>query len=191
GRGGRSLQTIERDEFRSKHIVIARSGSDEAIQFFRAPSGLLRCARNHEGYSALEALMIEAEAWVAVAFVLFLCLLVYVGAHRRVIGGIDARQTRIKAELDEAVKLREEAKALLAEYERKGREAESEAAAIIASAKGEAERLAAEAKAKMEDFVLRRTKMAEAKIAQAEAQALADVRAAAADTAVAAAEKIL
>ena len=118
----------------------------------------------------------EAEAWVAVAFVLFLCLLVYVGAHRKVIGGIDARQTRIKAELDEAVKLREEAKALLAEYERKGREAE---------------RLAAEAKAKMEDFVLRRTKMAEAKIAQAEAQALADVRAAAADTAVAAAEKIL
>ena len=117
--------------------------------------------------------MIEAEAWVAVAFVLFLCLLVYVGAHRRVIGGIDARQARIKAELDEAVRLRDEAKALLAEYERKGREAESEAAAIIASAKGEAERLAAEAKAKMEDFVVRRTKMAEAKIAQAEAQALA------------------
>src|ERR1700720_4284984 len=120
--------------------------------------------------------MIEAEAWVAVAFVLFLGLLVYVGAHRRVIGGIDARQARIKAELDEAVRLRDEAKALLAEYERKGREAESEAAAIIASAKGEAERLAARAKAK---------------IAQAEAQALLDVRAAAADTAVAAAEKIL
>jgi len=118
--------------------------------------------------------MIEAEAWVAVAFVLFLGLLVYVGAHRKVIGSIDARQARIKTELDEAVRLREEAKALLAEYQRKGREAESEAAAIIASAKGEAERLAAEAK-----------------IAHAEAQALADVRAAAADTAVAAAEKIL
>jgi F-type H+-transporting ATPase subunit b len=135
--------------------------------------------------------MFEAEAWVAVAFVLFLCLLVYVGAHRTVIGSIDARQARIKAELDEAVRLREEAKAVLAEYERKGREAETEAAAIIASAKGEAERLAAEAKAKMEDFVSRRTQMAETKIAQAEAQALADVRAAAADTAVAAAEKIL
>src|SRR6201997_1231598 len=116
--------------------------------------------------------MIEAEAWVAVAFVLFLALLVYVGAHRRVIGGIDARQARIKAELDEAVRLRDEARALLAEYERRGREAESEAAAIIASAKGEAERLAAEAKAKMEDFVVRRTKMAEAKIAQAQAAAL-------------------
>ena len=80
---------------------------------------------------------------------------------------------------------------MLAEFERKGREAEGEAAAIIAGAKAEAERLAVEAKARMEDFVVRRTKMAEAKIAQAEAQALADVRAAAADTAVAAAEKIL
>ena len=135
--------------------------------------------------------MLEAEAWVAVAFVLFLALLIYLGAHRRIIDGIDKRQARIKSELDEAVRLREEAKAVLAEFERKGREAEAEAAAIISSAKAEAERLAIEAKARMEDFVVRRTKMAETKIAQAEAQALADVRAAAADTAVAAAEKIL
>ncbi len=131
--------------------------------------------------------MIEAEAWVAIAFVLFLGLLVYLGAHRRIIGGIDQRQERIKAELDEAVRLREEARAVLVEFERKGREAESEAAAIIAGAKVEAERLAAEAKTRMEDFVVRRTKMAENKIAQAEAQALADVRSAAAETAVAAA----
>jgi len=135
--------------------------------------------------------MIEAEAWVAIAFVLFLGLLVYLGAHRRVIDGIDQRRARIKAELDEAVRLREEAQAVLAEFERKGREAEGEAASIIAGAKAEAERLAAEAKARMEDFVARRTKMAEAKITQAEAQAIADVRSAAADTAVAAAEKIL
>ncbi len=135
--------------------------------------------------------MPEAEAWVAIAFVLFLGLLVYLGAHRRVISGIDARQARIKSELDEAVRLREEAQAVLAEFERKAREAEGEAAAIVASAKAEAERLAGEVKMRMEDFVLRRTKVAEAKIAQAEAQALADVRAAAADTAVAAAEKIL
>src|SRR5271165_2204392 len=135
--------------------------------------------------------MLEAEAWVAVAFVLFLGLLVYLGAHRRLIDGIDQRQARIKAELDEARRLREEAQALLAEFERKGREAEGEAAAIIAGAKAEAERLAVEAKAKMEDFVVRRTKMAEAKIVQAEAQALADVRSAASDAAVAAAEKIL
>ena len=69
--------------------------------------------------------MIEAEAWVAIAFVIFLGLLVYLGAHRRVIDAIDKRQGRIKAELDEAVRLREEAQAVLAEFERKGREAEA------------------------------------------------------------------
>jgi F-type H+-transporting ATPase subunit b len=128
--------------------------------------------------------MLEAEAWVAVAFVIFLGILVYFGAHRRIADSLDQRQTRIKAELDEARRLREEAQALLAEFERKGREAEGEAAAIIAGATAEAERLAVEAKARMEDFVARRTKMAEAK-------ALADVRSAGADAAAAAAEKIL
>jgi F-type H+-transporting ATPase subunit b len=135
--------------------------------------------------------MIEAEAWVAVAFVLFLGILVYVGAHRRVIDGIDQRQARIKAELEEARRLREEAQALLVEYQRKRHDADREAEAIIATANAEAERLAAEGKARLEDFVARRTKMAETKIAQAEAQALADVRSSAADAAVAAAEKIL
>ena len=135
--------------------------------------------------------MLEAEAWVAIAFVIFLGLLVYLGAHRRVIDGIDQRQARIKTELDEARRLREEAQALLAEYQRKHGEADREAEAIIASANVEAERLAAEGKARMEDFVTRRTKMAETKIAQAEAQALAEVRSAAADAAVAAAAKIL
>jgi F-type H+-transporting ATPase subunit b len=131
------------------------------------------------------------EGWVAIGFLLFLGLLAYLGVHRKLVTSLDARQARIKAELDEAARLRREAEALLAEFERKGREAEREAEAIIASAKVEAERHAAEAKLRMEDFVARRTKMAETKIAQAEAQALADVRAAAADAAVAAAEKIL
>jgi F-type H+-transporting ATPase subunit b len=135
--------------------------------------------------------MPEAEAWVAIAFVIFLGLLVYLGAHRRVIDALDNRQARIKAELDEARRLRDEAQTLLADYQRKQKEADREAEAIIASASAEAERLAAEAKTRMEDFVARRTKMAEGKIAQAEAQALADVRAAAADAAVAAAGKIL
>jgi F-type H+-transporting ATPase subunit b len=135
--------------------------------------------------------MMETENWVAVAFLCFLGLLAYLGAHRKALEAIDARQARIKSELDDARRLREEAQALLAEFERKGREAETEAEAIIAGAKVEAERLAAEAKSRTEDFVARRTKMAEAKIVQAEAQAVADVRAAAADAAVAAAEKIL
>jgi F-type H+-transporting ATPase subunit b len=131
------------------------------------------------------------EAWVAIGFVCFLALLAYLGLHRKIVGALDQRQARIRAELDEAARLRQEAEALLAEFECKGLEAEHEAEAIIASAKAEAERHAAEAKQRMEDFVVRRTKMAEAKIAQAEAQALADVRAAAADAAVAAAETIL
>jgi len=131
------------------------------------------------------------ETWVALAFVCFILLLAYLGAHRRVIDSLDSRQARIRSELDEASKLRQEAQALLAEFERKGHEAENEAAAIIAGAKAEAERLAAEAKTKAEEFVTRRTKMAEAKIAQAESQALADVRSAAAEAAVTAAEKIL
>src|SRR5205807_4357583 len=87
--------------------------------------------------------------------------------------------------------LKEEAAALLAEYRRKQQTAEREAAQIVAGAKAEADRLAVEARTRMDEFVARRTKMAETKIAQAEAQALADVRAAAAEAAVAAAEKIL
>jgi F-type H+-transporting ATPase subunit b len=135
--------------------------------------------------------MFEAEFWVAVAFVMFGGILAYFQVHKLITRNIDERRDRIKAELDDARRLKDEAQALLAQYQRKQAEAEREAAAIIASAKAEAERLAFEANAKMEDFVARRTKMAESKIAQAEAQALADVRAAAADAAVAAAETIL
>jgi F-type H+-transporting ATPase subunit b len=133
----------------------------------------------------------EAEFWVAVAFVLFLAALGKMGVHRTMLSALDTRASRIKGELDDARRLRDEAQSVLADYQRKRQEAEKEAAAIIENAKAEAERLAAEAKIKVEDFVARRTKMAETKIAQAEAQAIADVRAAAADAAVAAAEKIL
>jgi F-type H+-transporting ATPase subunit b len=137
--------------------------------------------------------MIElgAEFWVAVAFVVFLGGLIYLGVHEMMLKFIDQRRDKIKAELDEARRLKEEAQALLAQYQRKQREAEQEAAAILAGATAEAERMMAEAKVKMEEFVARRGKMAEAKIAQAEAQAVADVRAAAAEAAVSAAEKIL
>jgi F-type H+-transporting ATPase subunit b len=134
---------------------------------------------------------LDAEFWVAVAFVVFLGGLVYLGVHEMMVKYIDQRRDRIKAELDEALRLKEEAQALLAQYQRKQREAEQEAAAIIAGAVAEAERMMAEAKTKMEEFIARRGKMAESKIAQAEAQALADVRAAAAEAAVSAAEKIL
>lgn len=133
----------------------------------------------------------EPEFWVAVAFVIFVGVLVRLGVPRLLASALDDRAARIKAELDEASRLRQEAQALLAEYQRRRTEADREADAIIVAAKDEAERLATDAKTKVEEFVSRRTKMAETKIAQAEAQALADVRAAAADAAVAAAEKIL
>jgi F-type H+-transporting ATPase subunit b len=133
----------------------------------------------------------EPENWVAIAFVIFIGVLLYVGAHKKVIDALDHRSARIKNELDEARKLRDEAAALLAEYQKKQREAEREAQAIVTEAKAEAERVAAESHAKVEEFVARRTKLAETKISQAEAQALADVRAAAAEAAVTAAETIL
>ena len=138
----------------------------------------------------LEALH-EPETWVAIAFVIFVAGLGYLGVHKTLAKSLDSRADRIKAELDEAARLKSEALALLAEYQRKRQDAEKEAQSIIAGAKAEADRLAVESKAKAEEFVTRRTKMAETKIAQAEAQAVAEVRAAAADAAVAAAETLL
>jgi F-type H+-transporting ATPase subunit b len=133
----------------------------------------------------------EPEFWVAVAFVILMAVFAYFGIPRTVLKTLDNRSARIKAELDDARRLKEEAAKLLAEYKVRHAAAEREAQDIIASAKAEAERIASEAKAKMEDFVTRRTKTAESKIALAEAQALADVRAAAAEAAVTAASTIL
>ncbi|MGA0563219.1 ATP F0F1 synthase subunit B [Ancylobacter sp. VNQ12] len=129
--------------------------------------------------------------WVAVAFVIFMGILAKAGAFSGILAKLDARGDRIRQDLEEARRLKEEAQKLVAEYKRRQREAEAEAEAIISTAKVEAERLASEAKQKLEDLIVRRTKLAEQKIAQAEAQALADVKAAAADAAVKAAEVLL
>ena len=136
-------------------------------------------------------LFAEPEFWVAVAFVVLMGLFAYLGVHKTVLATLDHRSARIKAELDDARRLKDEAAKLLAEYKARRASAEREAEEIIAAAKAEAERIATEAKAKLEDFVARRTKTAESKIALAEAQALADVRAAAADAAILAASTIL
>lgn len=133
----------------------------------------------------------SAEFWVLVAFVLFVALLVYLGVPSKVAGALDSRAAKIKADLDEARLLREEAAQVLADYKRKREEAEAEARAIVESAKKDAAAFSADAKAKAEEFVARRTKAAEQKIALAESQAVAEVRAAAADAAVAAAERVL
>ena len=133
----------------------------------------------------------EAETWVAIAFIILMGLFAYLGIHRTVLKALDNRSARIKAELDEARRLKDEAAKVLAEYKARRAGAEREAEEIVTAAKAEAQRIAAEAKVKMEDFVARRTKTAESKIALAEAQAVADVRAAAAEAAVAAASTVL
>ena len=133
----------------------------------------------------------EPEFWVAVAFFILMGVFAYLGVHRTVLTTLDHRRDRIKAELDDARRIKEEAAKVLEQYKARRASAEREAAEIITGARAEAERIASEAKTKMEDFVARRTKTAENKIALAEAQALADVRAAAADAAIAAASTIL
>ena len=133
----------------------------------------------------------EAEFWVAVAFVLMLGIFGYFGVHRVILAALDNRSLRIRKDLDDARRLKEEAQSLVAEYRARRECAEREAQEIVAAAQADAERIAVEAKAKMEDFVARRTKTAESKIALAEAQALADVRAAAVEAAVAAASTVL
>ncbi|MGY3236359.1 F-type H+-transporting ATPase subunit b [Bradyrhizobium sp. USDA 4472] len=133
----------------------------------------------------------EPETWVAVAFLILMVVFGYLGVFKKAMAALDHRADRIKAELDDATRLKQEAAKVLADYKARSASAEREAADIIANARSEAERIATEAKAKMEDFVARRTKTAESKIALAEAQALADVRAAAAEAAVQAASTIL
>lgn len=133
----------------------------------------------------------DPETWVAIAFVILMVVFGYLGVFKQAMAALDKRAERIKAELDDATRLKQEAAKVLADYKARSASAEREAADIIANAKSEAERIATEAKAKMEDFVARRTKTAESKIALAEAQALADVRAAAAEAAVQAASTIL
>jgi F-type H+-transporting ATPase subunit b len=128
-----------------------------------------------------------AEFWVAVSFFIFVGLLIWKGVPGMITSALDARADKIKAQLDEAQKLREEAQILLAEYERKRKDAEKEAQSIVDQAEKEAESFAVEARVKLKDSMARRTKMAEDKIAQAEAQAVKEVRAAAADLAITAA----
>jgi F-type H+-transporting ATPase subunit b len=136
-------------------------------------------------------MFLEAEFWVAVSFFIFAAIVWKVGGFRAITEGLDQRGKRIQAELDEAKRLREEAAQVLADYQKRRGEAEREAQEIVALAKEEAQRAADEAHQRMQDFVKRRTAAAETKIAQAEAQATAQVRAAAADAAIEVSETIL
>ena len=132
-----------------------------------------------------------ATVWVALALLTFIGILVYVKVPGKLTSALDQRSAKIRSELEEARRLREEAAALLAEYQKKRGEAEAEAAAIVAQAKRESEALAVEARARLEDYVTRRTKAVEQRITQAETQAIAEVKSRAIDVATAAATRIL
>ena len=128
--------------------------------------------------------------WEALAFIVFIGIVLRYG-YRRVVGILDARSEKIQTELDEARVLREDAQALLANYQRKQRDAEKEAQAIVEQAKEEAGRLRTRAEADLQETLARREQAALDKIARAEAQALQDVRDNAIDAAVAAAQALI
>ena len=133
----------------------------------------------------------DATFFALVGLIIFLAVLVYLKVPGMLAKSLDQRSDKIREDLAEAKRLREEAQHVLAEYQRKRKEAEAEAASIIASAEREAAALTAEAKQKTEEFVARRTALSEQKIKQAEADAVNAVRSAAVDLAVSAAEKVL
>ena len=125
------------------------------------------------------------------ALLVFIALLVYLKVPGKIVAALDERSNKIRSQLEDARRLREEAQALLADYQRRRSEAETEAEAIVAQARREAEALTEEARVRMQDFVARRTKAVEDRIAQAEAQAVSEVRNRAVDVATAAAARIL
>jgi F-type H+-transporting ATPase subunit b len=133
----------------------------------------------------------EAETWVALGFVLVVLILVWKGVPKIVGKLLDDRAAIIKAEIQEARRLREEAASVLADYKRKAANAEKEAEAIVTEARADAERFAAESRAALTTQIAHRAQQAQDKIAQAETAALNEIRAAAADAAAAAAEKLI
>lgn len=136
-------------------------------------------------------MLASTDFWVVVSFIAFFAIVFYLKVPGMISKALDDRAEKIRRELDEARRLREEAQAVLADYQRRAREAEEEAKGIIDQSRREAEALEAEAELRLKDSLERRTRLAEEKIARAEAQAIADVRSTAIDVAVAAAEAIL
>lgn len=132
-----------------------------------------------------------ATIWATIALVIFIGIAIYAGIHKTIAKMLDDRIKKIETDLAEAEQLRKEAKALLDDYARRREEAEKEAQSIIDAAREEAFRLTAEAKDSLEAMVARREKAVNDKIAQAEAQAIAEVRARSADLAVEAARVVL
>lgn len=136
------------------------------------------------------SLFTDPTFWVAGSFVVFVGGVMYAKAHKKIAGMLDERTAAIRVQLDEAQSLREEAEKLLNEYQRKQRDAEKEAADMVAQAQEDAKIMAKEAKADIDAMIRRRTRAAEEKIAQAEASAVKEVKAVAVNVAVSAATAV-
>jgi len=133
----------------------------------------------------------DSKLWVLIPLLLFFAFIFKKGAHKAIGASLDERANKIKAELDESKRLREEAQALLASYQRKQKDAEAQAEEIIKQARADAENMAAQARKDLSERLERRAAQAEAKIASAEAQAMAEVKAKAADMALETARNLL
>ncbi len=133
---------------------------------------------------------LEAEFWLTVAFIIFVGLLIR-PVTRMITSALDDRSDAIAKELDEAARLAEEARAALADYQRKQRDAVKEAGEILARAEAEAQRLGADAARDLAAALERREQLAIEKIAQAEARAIDEVRNAAVDIALGATRKLI
>src|SRR5438874_2444247 len=136
-------------------------------------------------------LLHDPEFWVAVGFVMVIALLLWKGVPGMVGKMLDQRAAVIAAELEEARRLRTEAAALLADYQKRAAGAEAEARSIVAAATAEAAQFQKDSRAALEAQIARRAAAAQDKIAQAEAAALNEIRGLAADTAVNAAQKLI
>ena len=132
----------------------------------------------------------EPEFWVLVAVLVFIAI-VWKPVRRSLLGGLDARATRIREELEAARNLREEAERTLAAYQQKQREGAAEAEAIVAHARAEAERIAAQTARDLEEMLQRRRRLAEERIAQEEAKAVAEIRSVTVDLAISAARQVI
>ena len=133
---------------------------------------------------------ITPEISVAIAFVIFVALVLWKGT-RRITDGLDKRAERIRNQLNETQNLREEAQAALASYQRQQRDALAEAEQIIAQAEAEAERLKEHAEGVLAATIKRREEQAVQRIAQAEASAIQDVRDQAVELAIGVATKLI
>lgn len=134
---------------------------------------------------------LDAEFWAVIALVIFLAVIVYLRVPGMLTKALDGQIKKIETDLAEAARLRAEAQALLDSYASKRGQAEAEAQGIVTAAREEADRLAKEAATALEQLIQRRAKAVEEKIAQAEQQAIAEVRGRSADVAVEAARVLL